>query len=376
LETRKEAAVALALLLVLPMLQTGPNVVNIAYGRSWPHSIVIDSSRQVAYVDGMSGMNPPDGFSFGVISFGNNSLGTVLGLPGIAGELALDAGSGTVYAAGQNSVSVIDGLNMSIERTIQLKIPVFSMAFDGSTGDLLLTSGDKVFQLDPASGRLVANATVGQSAEGMAVDTASGQVFVANYLSSSVSVLRATDLTTITTVHLPSPSYPSQIALDSKREVLYATTDGQSVVELSSKTYAVLGSIQVSHSSSNGTYALAIDPLRQRLFVAAEPGTVISELNETTGALISTLPLASAAYEMAVDQATGKLYVTNYHQVTAYGPTDVYKSGPSVPYLYFGALAGVALVVAGAVYVWKVRPNDGKRGGSARLRRTVRASLQ
>ena len=373
-QRRAQAAVAIVVLLALPVLQSGSNGVIIAYGRSWPRSIAIDPGRELMYVDGESGMNPPDGFSFGVIYLGNQSLGRVLGLPGTPGELSLDASSETVYVAGQNSVAVIDALNMTVERTIALKIPIFSMAFDGSTGNLLLTSGNSVFQMDPTTGRLIRNATVGQAAEGMAVDLASGVVFVANYLSSSISVLRTTDLALVRTIQIPSPAYPSKLSLDTKRGVLYATTDEQSVIKVSSTTYDVLGSITVSRSSQNGTYALAVDQTSDRLFVATEPGTTISELNATTGALISTFPVYSSAYEMAVDQTTGKLYVTDYHQVTAITPTGFSQSPNSLlRYVLLAPLALVAVAIVAYLYVRRLRPIGGRQGAPDPQPRTSRS---
>lgn len=370
---RAAAAVAIAIMFVVPVPQSGSGSVNIAYGRSWPRSIVIDQARQLAYVDGESGIYPPDGFSFGVISMANRSLGAVLGLPGIAGELALDASSGTIYAAGQDSVTVIDARKMSIERTISLKIQIFSIAFDGSTGHLLITSGNRVFQMDTASGMLLRNATVGDSAEGMAVDSGAGTVFVANYLSSSVSVLRTADLSSVKTVGLPPGSYPAQLSLDTRRAILYVTTDGESVAEVSSSTYEVVGSVRVSQSGANGTYALAVDPSRGRLFVAAEPGTSVSELNATTGALIATFALDSAAFEMAVDQATGRLYVTNYHQVTVISPAGSAPGPQSPQYGLWAVIGGASMAVVVALYLWRFTAIGGRPGGPPRQRRTGRS---
>jgi len=364
----------MALVLAAPIAQTGLSVVNIAYGNSWPRSIVVDSGRQLVFVDGESGIYPPDGFSFGVLTTSNETMGKVIGLPEVPGELALDATSDTVYSAGQNTVSVIDGKSMTLERTLALKIPIFSIAFDGSSDNLLVTSGNRVFELDPVSGVLLRNATVGEAAEGMAVDPASGVVFVASYLSSSVSVLRTSDLAVVKTVELPSPSYPSQLSLDAKRAVLYVTTGEQSVVEVSSTKYSVVGSVRVSQSSVNGTYALAVDPQRNRLFVATEPGTTISELNETTGALLSAFTFHSAVYEMAVDQTTGKLYVTNYHQVSVVSPVDVLAASPQpLQYLPLAVLAVGAIVVALYLVVRSFTASDGRRDGSARQRQRGRS---
>jgi DNA-binding beta-propeller fold protein YncE len=358
--------IAIAILAAAPVAQSGASIVNIPYGRSWPRSIIVDPGRQLIYVDGVSGEYPPDGFSFGFVSMANQSLGKVVGLPGIAGELALDPSSGTVYAAGDNSVSVFDVQNTTLLRTIVLKIPIFSMAFDSTTGNLLLTSGNTVYQMDPASGRLLRNATVGDSAEGMAVDAASGVVFVANYLSSSVSVLRTADLTLLKTIQLPLPSYPAQLALDSNRGILYASTDEQSVVAVNATSYSVLKSIRVTQSSANGTYTLAVDPVRNRLFVAAEPGTTVTELNPTSGAILATFSVESDTFQMDVDQTTGELYVTNYHQISVITPVEVVPTvqQPS-QYETAAILVGVSIAVLAFIYVWRFTSIGGRRGGPA-----------
>jgi DNA-binding beta-propeller fold protein YncE len=325
---------------------------------------VVDSQRQTVYVDGMSGIYPPEGFSFGAINTSSETLGPVVALPGTAGELALDEHTGTVYAAGNNSIAVYNPASTSFDYSIRLKIPVFSIAFDPSTSYLLVTSDNNVFQLDPAAGKLLRNATVGYSAQGMAIDSARGEVFVANYLSGTISVLRTTDLSSVETIKLPTPSYPSKLALNPQRGVLYSTTDEDSIVEVDSASHNVIRSLVVSQSGANGTYAVAVDMVRNRLFVAAEPGTTVVELDASTGSVLSRLGLDSAAFEMAVDQTTGKLYVTNYHQVTVISHADLSAGGQ--PFAQAGPLAaivGAAIAVAVGVYAWKVTPSGGKPGG-------------
>lgn len=367
-----EAAFIVALLSFAAVPSTQSSTINIPYGRSWPRSIVVDPARQSIYVDGLSGIYPPTGFSFGVINSSSQVVTNVLALNGTAGELSLDEKTGTVYAAGNDSVAVFDSVSKAFVRTIDLKMPVFSIAFDGSTGHLLVASGDSVVQLDPATGSVMRTAVVGHSAEGMAIDPSRGEVFVANYLSSSVSVLRSADLSTVTTISLLSPSYPSQLALDQRRGILYATTNGRFVVRVSTANDSLLGSLAVSRSDTNGTYALAIDPARNRLFVAAEPGRSVAQLDASTGALVGTFALDSAAFEMAVDEQSGKLYVTNYHQVTVITPAETAQVGQR--WLAPGelaALVGVAAAVAAGTLVWRATPSGGRRGGSPSRQRTT-----
>jgi len=357
---QKVKLVAIIVLVVLaPPPQAEPVVLSIAYGRSWPQSIVVDSARHLVYIDGLSGLYPPGGFSFGVINSSSLALISVLPLGVTAGELALDGNTGTVYVAGNESIAVYDGRSRTFVRTIGLKLPVYGMAFDASTGYLFLTSDNSVLQLDPTTGSVLRSALVGNSGQGIAVDSSRGEILVASYLSASVSVLRSSDLSRVATVLLPQSFYPARLALDEGRGMLYVTTDERWVARVSLWNDSLVGNLIASTSDANGTYALAIDSARNRLFVAAEPGESVAELDASTGAFISNFALESAAVEMAVDSQSGRLYVTDYHQVTVITPPDIAQGGQQ--WLLRGELAaliGLAAAVAVGLVIWIKRKDS------------------
>jgi hypothetical protein len=319
-------------LLCLPAsyAQSGP--VTIVYGRSWPRSIVIDSARGVAYVDGMSGDYPPTGFSFGIINTTSHTLEpSVLGLNVTPGEMALDPASGDVYVAGTNvagadSIEVFNGTTQSFTRLMNAGVPIRYILFDSVTGDLLLTANNDVYQFDPGTGTMLRNATVGNLADGMAIDTSTGEVYVADYLSCSVVVLTTASLESVTTIHLPAPCYPSQMALDQQARSLYIASGSNTVDIVNTVSNTFERSITVAADSTNATFAIALQEGTGNVFTLTEPGTTVTQIDGSTGSVVGRFQLTSVAYEMAVDQATGELYVSAYHDVMVFEPLHTQSS--------------------------------------------------
>ena len=345
------ASLTILALLCLPAsyAQSGP--VTIVYGRSWPRSIVIDSARGVAYIDGMSGDYPPTGFSFGIINTTSHTLEpSVLGLNVTPGEMALDPASGDVYVAGTNvaganSIEVFNGTTQSFTRLMNVGIPIRYILFDSVTGDLFLTANNAVYQFDPGTGTMLRNATVGTLPEGMAIDASAGELYVADYLSCSVVVLRTASLESVTTIHLPTPCYPSQMALDQQTRSLYIASGSNTVDVVNTVGNTFERSITVAADSTNATFAIALQEGTGNVFTLTEPGTTITQIDGSTGSVVGRFRLTSAADEMAVDQATGELYVSVYHDVMVFEPlhSQSWLTLPVVAGLAAAALAVMTL---------------------------------
>jgi DNA-binding beta-propeller fold protein YncE len=305
--------------------QTGP--VTIDYGRSWPRSIVIDSARGVAYIDGMAGTYPPTGYSFGIINTSSHTVERVFGLNVTAGEVTLDPATGNVYVAGADSIEVFQQSTHNFTRVMEVGVPIRYILFDNVSRNLFVTANGAVYEFDPASGKVLRNATVGVAAEGMAIDESTGDLYVADYLSCAVVVLKAASLSLVASVHLPTPCYPSQMALDKQTGSLYVTSDLNSVDVIGTADNKFERSITVAASSSNSTFAIALDERSGNVFVLTEPGTTVTQLDGSNGQVVGWFHLTSIAYEITVDQATGELYVSVYHDVEVFRPL---QNQPSV----------------------------------------------
>lgn len=364
------AAVVVLVLLATPAAFAESTQVNIDYGRSWPLSLAIDSARGVVYLDGESGIYPPTGFSFGIINSTSGALQKVLPLPGEPGELALDESTGTVYVAGATAVNVFDSRTQSFGKQLAVGLPISDVVYDNFSNRLLLTSGGAVYQLDPSTGKVLGSMPVGRSAQGIAVDWVNGEVYVADYLSASVSVLRAGDLSLLKAISLPAPAFPSSLTFDRARNAVYATTDGSSILTIDTKTGSVVRRIDLSSAGIEAASVISLDEKDGLLFVASNPGNSVVEVDATSGAVLAMYPVASTVYEMAFDQATGRLYATNYHQVTVITPSH---RTPYTMLLAVVAVVSLALIASLLTFLYSRRftASGGTRGGPPSQPRTA-----
>ncbi len=330
--------------------------ITIQYGRSWPLSVVVDSARGVAYVDGTSGEYPPTGFTFGVVNVTSHQLTKVLPLEEIPGPMAIDEANGDVYIAGNQSIAVFYAGNQSFGRELDVRRPILDIAFDGNvSGDIFFTSGNAVFALDPEDGAVVANATVANGAGGMALDQSNGRLYVAEYPSGPIAVFQASTLAPAGTIALPGCCV-SQLALDSMSQVIYASTGTNYVDMINAATAAFVKSVQVAPSSQNSTNSIVVDSKTGRVYVTSTPGESILELDGTNGAVTRTLSASSVVAGLALDMKTNELYATNYHQITVF---DVSRSGTFLLLLVGGG--AVAAIAAIAVYAFVKRRNSRER---------------
>lgn len=347
----------LAALMLVQSAGAASGPITISYGRSWPLSLVVDSSRGLVFVDATSGIYPSIGYSFGVINASDHSLLKVLPLNVTPGAMTYDQSKGLLYIAGSDSIAVFDAGAMAFVRQIHFGGPILSMAFDDHVSPyIFIGSGSKVFAIDPATGNIAANATVGDGAGGMAIDPVTDRLYVADYLLPVLAVYQAPTLTRMGTIELPH-CCAAQMALDPGTRTLYATTGTNSIdaVDLRSDTF--VRSIQAASSAKNSTLAIALDNDTERAFVSAAPGGSIITLDVSNGRVLQVFRLGSQVAGMGLDTKSGELYATNYHQITVFDVRpDTVTPAPD----YF-AIAAV-LVVSVALYyvVMKRREKDGR----------------
>ena len=346
----KVAPLLVALLLLAQSAGAASPTATIQYGRSWPLSIIADSSAGLVYVDATSGIYPPTGFSFGVINVTSHAI-KVLPLDVVPGDMTFDAARNLVYVAGTDSIEVFYGGTQTFVGNFSLGLPILHMAHDASgTGNLYITSGNSVYEIRPPSPQsdghgIVTNATVGKGAAGLVLDRANSRLYVADYLSDSILIFDSSTLVPLGTINLPS-CCPAQLALSPDAQTIYATMGTNYVDMANAKTDSFVGSVQVAPSSSNSTSNIVVDMGTGRAFVSFSTGGSIAEL-DPGGAFLGYLRVTSTPAGMAIYARTGELYVTNYHQVTV---LDARGSEPGPSYAW-GALSALGAVVAAIVLV-------------------------
>jgi outer membrane protein assembly factor BamB len=303
-------------------------------------SIAVDSARGLVYVDAVSGENPPEGYTFGIINVTSHALVKTLPLGELSGPVVLDQGTGDVFVGGNTTIAVLDGGNRTFVRQFSVGRPILSMAHDGSVSpDIFFTSGAQLFAVDPKTGAIVGNATFSSDADGMAVDPVNGRIYVGLFPSPLIAVLNASSLAEVGTIQVPA-CCAFQFSLDQRTQTLYSSTGTNYVYAVDAATDTYLRELQVSASPQNSTNFVVADNETGDVFAASSPGGSIVELNGATGAVLTTFKVSSQAAGIALDTKTHELYATNYHQLT------VFDVGRGRGYLLLLVVAASLIVAA------------------------------
>ena len=347
----EELSFLLLIILIAQPASASAYPLTITPGRSWPMSVVVDSSRGLVYFDAVSGENPPTGYSFGVINASTHDVAKVFSLDIDSGPMVLDQETGDVYVAGQTNMTIVvyDPTSQTFVRQIDIGKPVLSMVYDRSVSqDLFFTSGYQVFAINPQTGEVVGNVTLANNVDGIVLDSSNGRLYVGQYPEGGISVLEAASLVPVGTIGLPG-CCALQLALDDRTQTLYAATGTNYVYVVNTETDTFVKSLQVAQSGQNSTNVIAVDSVTGDVYVASSPGGSVLEL-DAAGDVVQRYLVQSQVAGIAIDTKTQELYATNYHQLTVF--SEERNGTYLVPAFIGGAVVAVVAVAAVFVYLF------------------------
>jgi YVTN family beta-propeller protein len=154
---------------------------------------------------------------------------------------------------------------------------------------------------------LVTTIPVGSNPVAIALNSATGKVYVVNQGSNNVTVI---DPTTNRTVNVPVGAAPVALAVNSPANTIYVSNgDAGSVTIIDGATNRTATVI-----TGNGAGAIAVNPVTNKIYVAnglANTVTVIDgSTQHTTNIGVGRRPVA-----IAINSATNKIYVADYAAV-------------------------------------------------------------
>lgn len=214
-----------------------------------------------------------------------------------------------VYAAGGNTVSVIDGNpdDGAFEKVVA-SIPVggnvTSVAVNPTTNLVYVVDGSIVSVIDGATNEVISTIS-GSCLTVAAVNPTTnfiyvGQTAVSNECGPSVLVLNGANNQVVATI--PLPGNPSDIGVNPVTNLVYVAY-GSSVLVINGATNEVTATIPFSGT----VYGIAVNPVTNLVYVATGGLLVV---NGSTNQIIATLGDVSAG-GVGVDPSTNTIYVTN-----------------------------------------------------------------
>ena len=181
------------------------------------------------------------------------------------------------------------------------------------TGALTMTSAYSVKVTDSSTGTPAASAcasvtvTVGNGPEGVAGDSETGMVYVADPFSNQVSVIDSFSNEVVATI--PVGSQPWGIAVDGADNVIYVTNSGSNTISvINGLTDAVTKTIAVGTKPEGIAFNSALD----EVYVANSGSNTVSVVDTTTDVVTATLSVGSAPQSVAVGPTPYTVFVTDY----------------------------------------------------------------
>ena len=304
-----------------------------------PSAIAVDSGANKVYVadsgtvTGSLGPCTSPGADITVI---NGATGTTATVPiqATPRAIALNPGTHTAYVAQSlwgrlmkaDVCNFWEDLATSIDTSTGLQSQIYQapsldghpglsgIAVDQSTGDTYLTV---LSEFAPNSVKVIgsngATIPVGSRPVGVAVNTTTGKIYVANSGSNNVSVIDGASNTVVATVTDPHAIAPVALAVNATTNTIYvANSQSNNVTVIDAATNSVTATIPVGTSPSG----VDIDPQTNFIYVAnagnaGDPGNVTVINGATNATTTLTDPNAKNPSAVAVNSVTNKTYVAN-----------------------------------------------------------------
>jgi len=147
---------------------------------------------------------------------------------------------------------------------------------------------------------------VGGYPYGVAVNTQTDRIYVANNGDGTLSVIDGSSNQVISTV--PGTSGALEVAVNPNTNMIYVTNPlGNEVFAINGSSNSILSVIPVGNTPEG----IAVDSNSNRVFVANLKDNSVSVIDGSSNKAISTIAVGRSPYSVAVNTQTGRVYVTN-----------------------------------------------------------------
>ena len=270
-----------------------------------PNNAAFDSSNGYIYVTN-SGSD-----TVSVINGKNNSVIKTITVGSNPDGAAFDSSNGYIYVTNfcSDTVSVINSSNNNVFKTITLSSLPLRAVFDSSNGYVYVTNfcSDIVSVINGKNNSVIKTITVGSNTRGEAFDSSNGYVYVTNCGSNTVSVINGANNNVINTITVGSS--PFGAAFDSSNGYVYVTNGGSNTVSvINGSSNSIFKTITVG-SSPRG---VAFDSSNGYVYVTNGGSNTVSVINGSNNNVFKTITVGSSPFGAAFDSSNGYVYVTNY----------------------------------------------------------------
>ncbi|MFL6409799.1 MAG: hypothetical protein ACJ71K_00965 [Nitrososphaeraceae archaeon] len=156
---------------------------------------------------------------------------------------------------------------------------------------------------------LTSTISVGNGPMGITYDPKNGNMYVANFLSNTVSVIDGNTNNVISTIPLGSNASPADIAFDSENGKVYVTNYNAGTVSIiDGNTNQVIATIP---GLGQGVFAIAYDSENGKVYVTNISAGTVSIIDGNTNQVIATIPVGGSPTAIAFNPNNENIYVAD-----------------------------------------------------------------
>ena len=257
------------------------------------HRVYVAHGDRVSVVDGRDG----------------KLIGEVTGIAGGTHGIAVAGGHGFTDDGKAGEAVAFDLRSLKTGKHIPAAEDADGVIADPVTGHVFVMDGDsgKVTVIDPRTDAAITNIDLGGKLEA-GVAAGDGRVFVEGAEKREVLVVDAKANKVTARWAIPTCASPHGVAFDRAGHRLFASCANAQMVVLNTDTGAVVATVPIGR----GTDSAAWDPKRKLAFSSnGFDGNISVIAQKTPDSYVALAPIATApsARTMAIDPATGRLFV-------------------------------------------------------------------
>ncbi len=263
--------------------------------------------------------------------------------------IASDPIAGMVYVAdpASNHISVIDSSNNTVVATVAVGTLPWGVAVDSvSATHLIYVSNYVSGTVSVIAGNnntVIRTIAVGTHPTGIAVNPSNNRLYVANSGSNTVTVISTLTNAVIKTIVVGT--IPQGVAIGpGPFYTVFVTNYGSNTISIIDSSYLV-----TTAPVGSNPWGVAVNPSTNRVFVTNSGSGTVSVINGSTFALVTTVVVGGTPEGIAINSGTSRAYVANaatnsLAEINTSTNTVITSGSPQIPIPTGPRPWGVALI--------------------------------